>query len=204
MPWSYTNQVLPISSQILWNEVVQLQQSNGSGSKGPLAQNLLPFELPYVVKIYNATYPCGSDTQEVFTFRHLPYPDQPYTQELSSNAQCPLKCHKTLSFTVQEPFCEIHGFAGYFTAELYQDVFYSIEPSAHTPGMHSWFPMYFPVKTPFTAQKGQKITISIWRNCSETAVWYEWAMAVEGEAGEGLIFQTFIHNSKGRGYSIGK
>jgi len=69
MPWSYTNQVLPLSSQILWNEV-QLYAQQGVGGRVPLSQQMNPFELPYVVKIYNATYPCGLETQEVFTFRH--------------------------------------------------------------------------------------------------------------------------------------
>mmetsp|Transcript_42543 Transcript_42543/g.65254 ORF Transcript_42543/g.65254 Transcript_42543/m.65254 type:complete len:82 (-) Transcript_42543:527-772(-) len=31
LPWSYTNQVLPISSQILWNEVLLYAQQGVSG-----------------------------------------------------------------------------------------------------------------------------------------------------------------------------
>ena len=80
--------------------------------------------------------------------------------------------------------------------------------------MHSWFPMYFPIKTPFIAYKGQRVTISIWRNHNASAVWYEWAMSLEqkvpGVKGGGsdqndyqMISKTFIHNAKGRGYSIG-
>ena len=53
-----------------------------------------------MVKIYNATYPCGVDTQEVFTFRHLPYPDDKNFEELPSNGDCALKCHSKLAFTV--------------------------------------------------------------------------------------------------------
>jgi hypothetical protein len=34
---------------------------------------MYPFELPYVVRIFSATHPCGETTKEVFTFRHLPY-----------------------------------------------------------------------------------------------------------------------------------
>ena len=162
-----------------------------------------------MVKIYNATYPCGVDTQEVFTFRHLPYPDDKNFQEMPSNGECALKCHSKLAFTVQDVSCEIHGFAGYFTAELYQDIYYSINPATHTPGMHSWFPLYFPIKNPFIAYKGQRISISIWRNHNASAVWYEWAMSLEqlmpGDDPNNyqLIHQTFIHNAKGRGYSIG-
>lgn len=72
--------------------------------------------------------------------------------------------YDTKFFVCQQEQSEIHGFAGYFTAELYQDIFYSIEPSVHTPNMHSWFPMYFPVKNPFIVYKGQKVAIHIWRN----------------------------------------
>jgi protein arginine N-methyltransferase 5 len=42
----------------------------------------------------------------------------------------------------------MHGFAGYFDAELYKDVHLSIFPPTHTPNMFSWFPIYFPLRTP--------------------------------------------------------
>jgi protein arginine N-methyltransferase 5 len=107
---------------------------------------------------------------------------------------------------VQQDLAEIHGFAGYFTAQLYQDIFYSTNPAQHTPGMHSWFPMYFPIKEPFIARKGQTVQISVWRNNSHAKVWYEWAMglteAQEGDV-EKLIKSTHIHNINGRGFSIG-
>lgn len=81
LPWSYTNQVVPMSSQVLWNEVV-LYAHQGFSGKVNLSQQMYPFDLPYVVKIYNATYPCGKETQEVFTFRHLPYPSDPTLKDL--------------------------------------------------------------------------------------------------------------------------
>ena len=96
---------------------------------------------------------------------------------------------------------EIHGFAGYFTAELYKDIFYSINPVTHTPGMHSWFPLYFPVKNPIKVNKGQVVTLALWRNHSSSAVWYEWSIRVTD--GPRIIHQSHIHNSKGKGYSIG-
>jgi protein arginine N-methyltransferase 5 len=95
----------------------------------------------------------------VFTFRHLPFPDNSKLKDLQQNADSYLKCHANISFTVQETQSEIHGFAGYFTAELYQEVFYSTNPKTHTPGMHSWFPLYFPIKTPFKVFSGQTVAI---------------------------------------------
>lgn len=115
---------------------------------------MYPFDLPYVVKIYNATYPCGKETQEVFTFRHLPYPSDPTLKDLPQGENQSLKKFTQQTFIVKDEQTEIHGFAGYFTAELYQKIFYSIEPSVHTPTMHSWFPLYFPIRTPFLARKG--------------------------------------------------
>lgn len=40
-----------------------------------------------------------------------------------------MKKFDRVSFTVEQEQCEIHGFGGYFTAELYQDVLYSTNPS---------------------------------------------------------------------------
>ena len=106
-------------------------------------------------------------------------------------------------FTVTQDQAEIHGFGGYFTAELYQDIFYSTNPSQHTPGMHSWFPMYFPIKNPFLAFKGQEVHISIWRNNSHAKVWYEWSMTLYDPVTKRQIYTSHIHNINGRGFSIG-
>lgn len=67
--------------------------------------------------------------------------------------------------------------------------------------MHSWFPLYFPIKTPFKVFKGQIVGIQVWRNNSASAVWYEWAMSVRSNTQ--LIYQTHIHNSSGKGFKIG-
>mmetsp|Transcript_42788 Transcript_42788/g.56511 ORF Transcript_42788/g.56511 Transcript_42788/m.56511 type:complete len:112 (-) Transcript_42788:64-399(-) len=110
-----------------------------------------------------------------------------------------------MTFSVQETQSEIHGFAGYFTAELYQDVFYSITPEKHTPTMQSWFPLYFPIRTPLMVKRGQAIKVQIWRNNSNSKVWYEWAITLlESNApGAKVLQKTPIHNTNGRGYSIG-
>jgi len=86
---------------------------------------------------------------------------------------------------------------------LYQEVYYSINPETHTPGMHSWFPLYFPIKNPIVGRKGQTVRIQIWRNHSQTSVWYEWSMSLLTSSPEQLLIQTHIHNANGKGYSIG-
>lgn len=123
-------------------------------------------------------------------------------KEFPQGADQPLKQFGSLSFTVEAESAEIHGFAGYFTAELYQDVFYSTEPEKHTAGMHSWFPLYFPIKNPFIVYKGQTVRVCIWRNSSASKVGYEWSMSHHSAAGA-TIGRTFVHNVNGKGYSIG-
>jgi len=63
---------------------------------------MYPFELPYVVKIYSATFPCGSKTQEVFTFRHIPYPDDPKLSKVPQNEEQTMKKYDRKVFTVEE------------------------------------------------------------------------------------------------------
>lgn len=41
----------------------------------------------------------------------------------------------------------LHGFLGYFSAVLYDQVApMSILPESHTPGMFSWYPAFLPLK----------------------------------------------------------
>ena len=84
-----------------------------------LSQQMHPYELPYVVKIYSATFPCGTRSKDVFTFRHLPYPDQEKLRTLPQGEAQSMRKYGKICFTVEETQSEIHGFAGYFTAELY-------------------------------------------------------------------------------------
>lgn len=87
--------------------------------------------------------------------------------------------------------CVLHGFAGYFTSKLYKDIEISILPQSHTPGMISWFPMFFPLKETFYIRKDETFTIEMWRKADEKKVWYEWR-AKDGE----------IHNKDGEIHPI--
>jgi hypothetical protein len=48
-------------------------------------------------------------------------------------------------------------FVGYFDSKLYGDVHISTYPKTETPGMFSWFPIYFPVTTPIHVPAGRKV-----------------------------------------------
>jgi hypothetical protein len=49
-------------------------------------------------------------------------------------------------------------------------VMLSIVPHTHTPGMQSWFPLFFPLSAPIRVLAGQTITLHLWRysnrNCN--------------------------------------
>ena len=64
----------------------------------------------------------------------------------------------------------LHGFAGYFEAELYKGVRISTVPATHTPGMHSWFPIFFPLVQPLRVEKGAPLVLSMWRVASTSKV----------------------------------
>lgn len=98
------------------------------------------------------------------------------------------------SFTI--PFdTMVHGFAGYFRCALYKDVEISIEPNTHSPGMFSWFPIFFPLRSPIPLTEGCTLQTDFWRCTNEKKVWYEWCVASPQS--------SRIHNPNGRSYTIG-
>lgn len=169
IPQKYTSYLTPVTSAKLWNDVKNYN-------------DLAHFETAYVVKFHQAFYP----TQEIkpcFTFEHP-------NKEMTTNDR-----YKEISFTV-EVDALVHGFAGYFHCELYGGFEVSIEPNTHSDGMFSWFPIYFPLKTPVNVKKGGKLRSHWWRNQNDKKVWYEWTISEP---------QTqAVHNPAGRSYYIGK
>jgi type II protein arginine methyltransferase len=93
--------------------------------------------------------------------------------------QCGVKCRDdednsracTLSFTCSNCPAIVHGFAGYFTADLYKRVTLSTVPESHTPDMHSWFPIFFPLQTPVRIEADQTLTFALWRIVRGSKVW---------------------------------
>ena len=53
--------------------------------------------------------------------------------------------YKQLRFEADQD-CTVHGLGGYFESVLYKDVMISIHPRSHSPGMFSWFPIFFPIR----------------------------------------------------------
>ncbi|CAG8909243.1 unnamed protein product [Penicillium egyptiacum] len=74
-----------------------------------------------------------------------------------------------------------HGLAGYFETVLYGDVELSTNPvtmDAKSPNMISWFPIYFPLKTPLSVPENGEIVATMYRQTDDRKVWYEWMVEV--------------------------
>ncbi|XP_017880424.1 protein arginine N-methyltransferase 5 [Ceratina calcarata] len=173
IPTSYTSYIAPVQSPKLYNEVRQCRAKD----KHPLAH----FQAPYVVRLQNK-YDIAKP-QSLFTFKH------PNNENNSDNSR-----YETRVFKVQQNSV-LHGFSGYFDTVLFNDVTLSIEPSTHSPGMFSWFPIFFPIKQPVQLKAGDQVVVHFWRRCSSKNVWYEWCISEP--------VPLSIHNPDGRSYTIG-
>lgn len=169
IPQKYTSYLTPVSSCKLWNDVKNYT-------------DIKHFETAYVVRFHQAFYPT-TDIKPCFEFSH-PNP------EFRSNDR-----YAEISFQ-SEVDALVHGFAGYFHCELYADLTVSIEPSTHSDGMFSWFPIYFPLRVPMVIRKGQNLKSHWWRCQNDKKVWYEWTISEPQPQA--------VHNPGGRSYYIGK
>ncbi|XP_053901464.1 protein arginine N-methyltransferase 5 isoform X1 [Malaclemys terrapin pileata] len=173
IPSTYTSFLAPISSSKLYNEVRACREKD----RHPEAQ----FEMPYVVRLHN--FHQLAPPQPCFTFHHPhPDPDRDKSQ------------YRQLEFAV-EVNTVLHGFAGYFETTLYGDVTLSIRPETHSPGMFSWFPIFFPIKQPLAVRAGERVRVAFWRCAGPRKVWYEWAVTAPG--------CSALHNPSGRSSTIG-
>jgi type II protein arginine methyltransferase len=168
IPSTYSSFLAPLASTKLHNEVRAYGNS--------LAQ----METAYVVRIHRGKV--LAPAQSCFSFSH------PNRSAVIDNSR-----YIKMQFQISETNL-MHGFAGYFEATLFGDVKLSIRPETASEGMFSWFPLYFPIATPIYAEAGKTVTVHIWRRCSATKVWYEWAVT------DPTV--TPIHNPNGRSYSF--
>ena len=71
---------------------------------------------------------------------------------------------------------QVHGLAGYFEAQLFDDVMISINPATFSDGMFSWFPLFLPFSRPVHVAAGASLSVQLWRRCAPDRAWYEWAV----------------------------
>eukprot|EP01080_Neovahlkampfia_damariscottae_P006228 gene6228-10234_t len=146
--------------------------------------NVKYFETPYVNNIHQ--YQLLSKPQKLFKFNH------PKKDEKEDNTR-----FKSIKFKVLENGM-VHGIAGYFEAKLYKDIYLSINPETkdtYNKNMFSWFPITFPIVTPFKVKKNSTVQVTFSRNLDSTKVWYEWSVSDP--------VTLPIHNTNGRSNWVG-
>lgn len=171
IPSSYTSFIQPVTASKLYYDV----KSHNDRSH---------FETAYVVKLHRVARLAPS--QPVFSFTH---PDH------SANKSNQRYTKLRFEVPIDTGSAMVHGFAGYFDATLYKDVHLGIEPSMTTPNMFSWFPIFFPLRTPLCIHPGSHIEVHFWRCCGPTKVWYEWCVTWPSPSP--------VHNCNGRSYWVG-
>ena len=70
-----------------------------------------------------------------------------------------------------------HGLAGFFEAHLFGNVMLSIfpDPIRASRDMLSWFPIFFPFRTPLYVPANSELDVHMWRLTDNKHVWYEWS-----------------------------
>ncbi|KAF9179489.1 hypothetical protein BGZ50_006880 [Haplosporangium sp. Z 11] len=184
IPANYTTFVAPMASNKLHADVSTFK-------------DLAHFETSYVVMFKAISL--LAKPKPIWVFEHPNRADIPLGQDPLSNH------HNIRSGSIEftsETSGMLHGVAGYFESILYKDVMISINPETHSPGMFSWFPIYFPIKTPLYIPAQAKVVLDFWRLTDTRKVWYEWRASCFVE-GLGEIHSTPLHNVGGRSSSIG-
>jgi len=169
IPRKYTSYLTPVTSPKLWNDVKNYR-------------DLEHFETAYVVKFHQAFYPT-SEIHACFTYEHPNW-------NLDTNDR-----YAEVGFSI-EVDALVHGFAGYFHCDLYEDLVISISPETFSEGMFSWFPIFFPVRNPIFVRRGEVLKSNWWRCQNDKKVWYEWTITEPAPQP--------IHNPSGRSYYIAK
>ncbi|KAF2018564.1 arginine N-methyltransferas-like protein [Aaosphaeria arxii CBS 175.79] len=112
-----------------------------------------------------------------------------------------------LSFPIQDQgIC--HGLGGYFETVLYAGTSGSVELSTNpitmkdkSEDMISWFPIFFPIRTPIQVPANSELEISMWRQTDDRKVWYEWLVeSFITVGGQRLrLAVSDLHSSKSNG-----
>ncbi|KAE8378807.1 PRMT5 arginine-N-methyltransferase-domain-containing protein [Aspergillus bertholletiae] len=207
IPESYTAHFTPISAPKLHADVMHQTISNPAAPETPYvvmlhAVDFLSTSQPTTLgsttggSSYHSNVRssistlAGSETpapfvQTAWSFshpnRHIP-PQSPSTSTIS-NAHNVRRTRLTFP-TQNRGVC--HGLAGYFETVLYRDVELSTNPvtmDSKSANMISWFPIYFPLKTPLNVPDNGEVVVTMYRQTDDRKVWYEWMVevfAIEG------------------------
>ncbi|EEP80370.1 hypothetical protein UREG_05212 [Uncinocarpus reesii 1704] len=208
IPASYTAHLTPISSPRLHADVTAQSISNPAAPETPYVVMLHAFDFLSTVQSTSGTVspkPSASQTSSSSSNKLPKTPTPPPTLERpapivqtawsfshpNNNIPPPSKSSSVLSnehnvrqtrltFPCRERgVC--HGLGGYFETVLYDGVELSTNPvtmDAKSEGMISWFPIYFPLKTPLHVPENSEVVVTMYRQTDNRRVWYEWIVEV--------------------------
>lgn len=159
IPYNSISYLRPVMTTKIHNLLEDGQMRKKRSSQFSDKKYAICSEVNWLVKFCSVYY--IDKSKEVFRFVH-PNHDKPIDNSRYT------KLHFKSNID-----CILHGFSGYFTAQLYKDIEISILPEVHTQGMASWFPIFFPVERRYI-NKGERISIEMWRKVGPDKVWYEW------------------------------
>jgi protein arginine N-methyltransferase 5 len=177
IPARYDSYLVPISSPRLYESIKAYKEPKN-------------YETPFVVKFDQVDE--LADPLLVWTFHH---PASSFEKQVEfSNLHN--ERYSKLNFKIKSTSL-MHGLGGYFEAILYKDIKLSILPCTHSPGMFSWFPMYFPIHYPVMLPQDSTLNVFMWRLTDTKKVWYEWMI-------ESPSFGvSSLHNPNGQSFWIG-
>lgn len=176
IPQIYSSHIAPICSYKMCQQLYTEKYVN---------RQEYVYDKIYVVRLAN--YYAISRPQQLFTFEHLDL-------SLPPEQRCNKRYRKLEFLSKVDTVC--HGFAGYFSAQLFSEVRISILLGQETVDMNSWYPVFIPLDNPIPMPKGTRLEVHFWRKESKTKVWYEWAVTYPT--------RTRIHSQNGFETSMSK
>lgn len=153
IPQEYTSYIEPCYAPILRSQVIDLQGVLEGDS----------FDYGYVVHVTRAM--TMNNSLPVFRFEH------PRIKEEEKEDDGV----RTVKLEFDEIPHVVDGLIGYFDCKLYGNIRMSTCPAnTFSPGMLSWFPIYFPLKRSPTTDNSGSFEI-VFKRCKDSKrVWYEW------------------------------
>lgn len=176
IPREYSSYLAPICSYKLNQKLFERK-----------SHDIQAYDRIYVVKLNN--YYLISEPQKLFNFKHEDLSSDP---DSKSNERYMNLIFESKTSTV------CHGFAGYFDANLFDEISLSTVFDRATPYMNSWFPAFIPLENPLQLKKGDKIAVHFWRKENSISVWYQWAIThpersrIYSQNGVGTAMSKFI------------
>jgi len=84
---------------------------------------------------------------------------------------------------------------------LSDSVVISTVPGKETKDMLGWFPILFPFETLVYCYRDWEVKVSIWRECTESKVYYMWKYLILDQDGN-MFYNSKLHNYAGQALSI--